>query len=189
MDAVERIYREISQPSSPETKPTRVTVLPKKIELARADVDAIIQRTRTASPQELQHIIDHAKDYKLTAGERNQIGCDLSIVMAQRARQVDGRRDDPSAEFIAKVLGYAETPHGLVSREWVSSLLRDGAQNIARCKRHQPPGCSCWSSQRAILWQVQSAHGERSPESWAALRIWESLEDLELSSRPERQGI
>jgi len=40
-------------------------------------VDAIIQRTRTTSPEELQHVIDHAKQLRLTDGERNQIGVDL----------------------------------------------------------------------------------------------------------------
>jgi hypothetical protein len=32
------------------------------------------------------------------------------MVVAQRARQGNGRREDPSGQFIAQVLGYAETP-------------------------------------------------------------------------------
>jgi hypothetical protein len=184
---LEMMYRQISQPSPPETKPAApVTAEPKKIELTRADVNSIIERTRTASPEELQHIISHAREYTLTTGERNQLGCDLSIAVAQRTRQIHGRRDGPNAEFIAKVLGYAETPFGLVQRSFIESLLRDGARNIARCPRHKPPGCGCWSSQRAILWQAQSVHGDKSPESWAAVRVRQALEDLELSSRPER---
>ena len=41
------------------------------------------------------------------------------------------------------------------------------------------------SSQRAILWQA-SASGEKSPEGWAATKIYESLEELELATRPGR---
>lgn len=184
MDAVERIYREISQPSPPQTKPAPVTA--QKPELTRADVDAIIQRTRTTSPEKLQHIIDHAKDYRLTEGARNQLGCDLSILMAQRARNLNGRRDDPSAQFISQVLGLAETPWGMIERAWINNHLRAGSQAIMRCRLHRPPLCSCWSPERVELWQMQAHHGERSPEGFAAARILEALEGLELSSRPER---
>jgi hypothetical protein len=166
--------------------PVPVTAEPKKIELTRADVNAIIERTRTASPEELQHIISHAREYALTTGERNQLGCDLSITVAHRARQLDGRREDPNERFIAETLGLISTPFGLVERSFIAGLLRDGARNIARCRRHQPPSCECWSSQRVVLWQAQSVHGDRSPESWAAVRVRQALEDLELSSRPER---
>jgi hypothetical protein len=184
ISATERIYLELSRPEAPQPKPASVAA--EKPELTRADVDAIIQRTRTASPQELQHIIDHAKDYRLTEGARNQIGCDLSILMAQRARNMNERRDDPGARFISQTLGLLPTPFGLVARSFIDDLLRDGARNISRRKRHQPPNCGCWSGQRAILWQAQSDHGNKSPESWAAARICEVLEDLEFSSRPQR---
>jgi hypothetical protein len=148
--------------------------------------DAIIQRQRCSSPAELQYVIDHAKEFRLTDGERQQISVDVTIAMAQRARRMNERRDDPGARFIAQTLGLLPTPFGLVARSFIDDLLRDGARNIARCKRHQLPRCECWSAQRAILWQAQSDHGTRSPESWAANRIYEVLEDLELSSRPER---
>jgi hypothetical protein len=96
---------------------------------------------------------------KLTTGERNQLGVDLSIVVAQRARQGNGRREDPNAQFIAQVLGYAKTPYGLIERQWINAQLRAGSQAIQRCKLHQPPMCPCWSSSRAILWQAR-ANGE-----------------------------
>lgn len=158
----------------------------KPITLTRADVDAIIERRRVASPEDLQYIIDNAKSLHLAEGARNQIGCDLSILMAQRARNMNGRRDNPSAEFIAKVLGYSSTPHGLVERDWVNRLLRAGAEAIARCRNHRPPNCQCWSASRVALWQAQ-ANGEKTPEAWCATSIYAFLEDLELSSRPERQ--
>jgi hypothetical protein len=36
------------------------------------------------------------------------------------------------------------------------------------------------------LYSVGASFGKRSPEGWAAIRVWESLEELELASRPER---
>ena len=182
---LERLYRQISQPSPPQSTPAPVTAELKPA-LTRADVNDIIRRTRPASPEELQDIIARAVEFKLTTWERNELGVRLSIAAAQRARQVNGRREDPAAQFISRTLGLAETPFGLISREWVNNQMRTGAQAISRCKLHRPPLCSCWASQRAILWQVQSAHGERTPEFWSATRVFAFLEDLELSSRPER---
>jgi hypothetical protein len=101
---------------------------------------------------------------------------------------VYGRRENPAAQFISQVLGLAETLYDMIEREWINRQLRIGAQAISRCKLHRPPLCSCWASQRGILWQAQSVHGERSPESWAAVRVYEALEDLELCSRPESQA-
>jgi hypothetical protein len=69
----------------------------------------------------------------LTTGERNQLGVDLSIVVAQRARQGNGRREDPNAQFIAQVLGYEKTPYGLIERQWINAQLRAGSQAIQRC--------------------------------------------------------
>jgi hypothetical protein len=39
----------------------------------------------------------------------------------------------------------------------------------------------------ALLYQA-SANGEKSPEGWAAMRIRAALEQLEVSTRPERHG-
>src|SRR5580700_1013095 len=104
--------------------------------------------------------------------------------MANRSRQVSGRRDDPSAEFVSKVLGLVDTPHGLIERAWVHEQMRTGAEAIQRCRHHRPPHCQCWSAVRAILWQARAS--EKTPEAWAAERIYASLEELELASRPER---
>jgi hypothetical protein len=71
-----------------------------------------------ATPEELEEIIDHGKQFKLTDGERNQLCCDLAIAMSQRARQVNGRREDPNSRFIHD-LGYALTAVGqLPERAW-----------------------------------------------------------------------
>jgi len=163
--------------------PATVVAQAKPIELTRTDVDAIIQRKRYGSPEELQHIIDHSKDLGLSDGERNLIGVELSIAVAQRTRQVNGRAN-PSAEFIGKVLGLAETPYGLISREWVNQQMRTGSQAIARCRNHRPPECSCWVASRTSLWQA-SASGVKTPEGWAAARVYNLLTEMELSSRPE----
>lgn len=151
-----------------------------------------LSRERTATPNELQDIIARAREFKLTDGERNQLGVDLSIVIAQRAQRGNGRQEDPSAEFITKVLGMLQTPYGLVERGWIQEQLRSGAQAIAKCRNHRPPSgrsgehCACWAEQRGALWQIQSTYPFKSPESWAAGRTYDSLAELETSSRPER---
>lgn len=182
---VERIYRELAHPKAPDSKPS--TVAAKKAELSRDDVRAILQRKSSASAELLQQILNDANKYGLTGGERDQLSLDLTVAMAQ-ARQNNGKPDDPNARFIAQVLGLLDTPFGLIERSFVDDLLRAGSQNIAQCKRHQPPKCECWSAQRAILWQARTSNGEKSPEAWAAKRIYEALEELELASRPERSS-
>jgi hypothetical protein len=181
---VELIYRQIASPKQTEPQPVCGNREAKKIELTRAEVDAILQRTRSATPEDLEYVISHAKEFILTDGQRDQLCCDLTIIVAQRSRQGNGRREDASAEFISKILGLVETPFGLVARSFVDDLLREGSRNISRCRLHRPPNCDCWSSQRVMLFQA-SANGERSPEGWAAMRIRAALEQLEVSSRPE----
>ena len=124
---MERIYREVAQPKAPPQPPAPLPAEVKKV-LTRADVDAIIARRLSATPAELQYIIDHAKDLGLTDGERNLIRVDLSIAVAQRSRQMNSRRENPLAEFLSKVLGCAETPYGLIDREWVNQQIRAGSQ-------------------------------------------------------------
>jgi hypothetical protein len=180
ISATEKIFRELSQPTPAQPRPARVDITAKKIELTRADVDRIIQRTRSATVEELEYVIAHANEFSLTDGQRDQACCDLTIVAAQRSRQGNGRRVDASAEFIAKVLNLVETPWGLLARSFVDDLLRNGSRNISRCRLHRPPNCDCWIAQRAILFQA-SAAGGRTPESWAASRILAALEELEVS--------
>jgi hypothetical protein len=180
---VERIYRDLARPKAPGPKPGSEAT--KKAELSRDDVSAILQRKRSASPEQLQQILNDTRKYRLTQCERDQLSLDLTIAIAH-ARQNNGKREDPNARFVAQVLGLLETPFGLIERSFVDDLLCAGSQNIARCKRHQPPKCQCWSAQRAILWQAQSANGEKSPEAWAARRIYDALEELELASRSDR---
>jgi hypothetical protein len=181
---VQMMYRTISQPSPSSPKLVRIAV-PRKI-ITRADVDQIIQRRRSASPEGLQEILD-TKDLKLTEGERNQISVDITLAVAQRSRRMNGWREDENAKFISQVLGYAETPHGLVERSFIADILREGAANIQRCRLHRPPLCDCWSAQRAILWEAR-AGGEKTPEGWVARRLFDALQDLETSSRPEQQA-
>ena len=180
--AVEIIYRDIARPKPPLSTPAPAKVAA-RVELTREDVTAILQRKRGASAEVLQQIIGEATKYGLTEWERNTLCVDLSIQVAH-ARQNHGKRVDPSAQFIAQVLNLVETPHGLIDRSFVDNLLREGSQNIARCRLHRPPLCQCWSAQRAMLWQA-SANGEKTPEAWAATRIHEMLEELEVATRPE----
>lgn len=156
--AVEVIYRELARPKTPETKPAVAATT--KPALTRDDVVAFLSRQRVATPSELAHIVGNAKEYRLTDSERNQLSVDLTIFMAHE-RQNHGRREHPSDRFVAHVLGLLDTPYGMIERSFIDDLLRTGAENIQRCKRHEPPLCACWASQRAILWQA-SARGEKS---------------------------
>jgi hypothetical protein len=182
---IERMYRDLASPRPPQPQPAFADTTAKPIPLTRADVDAIIGRTRGATTEDLEFVIAHAKEFSLSDGQRDQLCCDLTIVAAQRARHGNGRRVDANAEFISKILGLIETPFGLIARSFVDDLLREGSRNISRCRLHRPPNCDCWSAQRALLYQA-SANGERSPEGWAATRIRAALEELEVATRPER---
>jgi hypothetical protein len=183
ISATEKIFRELSQPKPPQPRPAHVPAPSTQITLTREDVTAIIRRTRSATPEELQHILDHGKELGVSEWDRSQISVDMTIAMAQRSRQGNGRRIDANAEFISKILGMIETPFGLVARSFVDDLLQEGSRNISRCRLHRPPNCACWSAERAILFQA-GANGEKSPEGWAAIRIRAALEQLEVSTRP-----
>jgi hypothetical protein len=185
ISATERIYLELSRPEAPQPKPASAVAEPKKVEPTRADVNELIQRQRVGTPEELEAILANARALRLTDGERQQLSVDASMAMARKTRAVNGRRDDPSAQFISQVLGLAETPWGMIDRAWINNHLRAGAQAIMRCRNHRPPACQCWAASRVTLWQAQ-ANGEKSPEGWAASRIYDFLEELGLSSRPER---
>ena len=60
-----------------------------------------------------------------------------------------------------------------------------------------PEGCAacehrsreCWASAREELRQAQNGYGEKSPEAWAAAKVYEVLEDLEIASRPDSQNL
>src|SRR5206468_12546784 len=164
--------------------PTLATAPAKPITLTRDDVTAVLRRTRGATPEELQYIIDHGKELGVSEWERSQISVDMTIAAAQRSRGANGRREDPNLKFISQTLGLVPTPHGLLDRSFIEDVLRVGAQNIQKCRHHLPPSCACWSSQRASLWEARR-NGDKTPEGWAALRMFEILEDLELASRPE----
>jgi hypothetical protein len=178
--AIERIYREVSQPAPSQPAP-KVTVAP-SIHLNRSDVDAFLTHKRDATIEELEYIVENAKEFQLTSGQRNQIGVMLTIMLASRSRS----KPNASAEFLYS-LCVVETPRGLLhDRAWVQQEMRDGAKAIATCKSHKPPRCHCWRDARERLWSIQDHYGGNSPEAWAAERLWTMFEELELASRPER---
>jgi hypothetical protein len=183
LPAVELIYRALATPKPEEAKPASVAAV--KPPLTCSDVDAIIHRKRTATPEELQEIIDHGAQFKLTDGEKNQIACDLTIAMSQRAREVNRRREDPGARFIHDTLGLTVTPYGLIEREWYEGQLKAGAEAIKRCRNHRPPRCPCWSEARQLIFDAQSVYGLKSPQAWAATKVYEILDELEVASRPD----
>ncbi len=177
---IERAYREASEPkpSQPVRKPTQ----PASIHLEWADVVAILQNKRSASPEELQYIIDRANVLHLTARHRNELSVRLTVAIASR----DQPPLNPHAALFAE-LDVAETPVGLLHhRSWFDREMQNAAQAIAACPRHTPPRCNCWREARARLWFVQDRYGPKSPEAFTATRIYETLEEMELASRPER---
>ena len=186
-EVVDRMYRDLAH-FKPSRQPAQVTAEAKRAELTKADVDTILRRTRGASAEELQQIISREKEFSLTNTQRDQVAIDLTIVMAHRSRQANGPSDNPTDEFIAKVLGYSETPYGLIEREWVNAQLRAGSQAIQFCKYHRPPECRCWAAIRVILWQA-IAHGEKTPEAWAALHIYDFLAEFEFAFGPKAGAI
>lgn len=183
---LELAYRNISSPSPPPQR-TVATIQQAKVpsELTRADVDLILQRKRDAAVAELQYILDNHRQFHLSDGQRNQISTDLTITaVAARARAE--RRSDDNSQFMLHRLGYAETPVGLLAhRVYYETLFKSGSAAISRCCKHKPPKCECWRNVRDALWGIQSHYGARSPEAFAATRIYSSLEELEVAARPE----
>jgi hypothetical protein len=186
ISAVTRIYREVSQPQKPKPAPLAENEAP-HIVLSQADVDAILQHKRIATPGELQFIIDHPKEVTLATWQKNEIALQFTIAMAQKARESHGIKHDPNAEFLYS-LGLAETPYGLLhDGAAFEQLFKASTESICACRRHTPPRCSCWRDTRDVLWNIGFTHGEKLPEAFAARRIWEALEELETVSRPERE--
>ena len=137
---------------------------------------------RSASPEELQWIIERAKAFRLNPRQRNELSVRLTIALASR----DQPKVSPHAALLAQ-FDLCETPVGLLHhRSWFDRELRNGSQAIAECARHLPPRCSCWREARFRLWHVQDRYGARSPEAFTATRIFEMLEEMELASRPDR---
>jgi hypothetical protein len=183
---LELAYRTISQPSRPPQQAVKATGKAKApTELTRADVDLILQRQRDATVAELQYIFDSHRQFHLSDGQRNQISTDLTITAAA-ARARAERRSDDNSQFMLHRLGYAETPVGLLAhRVYYENLFKSGSAAISRCRNHKPPKCECWRNVRDALWGIQSHYGARSPEAFAATRIYSSLEELEVAARPE----
>ena len=183
---LELAYRSISSPSPPAQQTIAATAKAKgPSEPTRADVDLILQHRRNATIEELQSILDNHRQYHLSDGQRNQISTDLTITAAAARARAEHRSDDNS-QFMLHRLGYAETPVGLLAhRVYYESLFKSGSAAISRCCNHKPPKCECWRNVRDALWGIQSHYGARSPEAFAATRIYSSLEELEVATRPE----
>ncbi len=178
---VERIYREMSTPSSAPPVPNVPTTAP-AMHLDASDVSAILQHKRSASLDELNYIIEHAKTFCLSSWQRNQISVQLTIAIVNRARPASTPVDQ-----LFSALGIVETPVGLLhDRSWVQRELRAGTQAIASCRAHRVPRCSCWREARERLWRIQDHFGSGTPETWATVQLWEVFEELENASRPER---
>jgi hypothetical protein len=185
---VELIYRKLSQPSPPQ--PARVSQEPKlQPELTRDEVDAIIQRKRSATPEQLQAIIDRAQHYRLSTWQRNQLGVDIGVALAAKAR---GRPNSDSVfKSSSTTFWIMPTRH---SECWPTAASSRISLSVARKEfhaagqTHHPPRGACWAPQRQMLWHVQSVYGDRSPEAYVGGRIWEALEEMEVAARPHRAG-
>jgi hypothetical protein len=177
----ERVYRDLSNPEP--LKPAK-NAPAKEPEITRAEVEEIMARRRSASPEILQYVLDNSKKFELTSYDREKLGLDLSIAVAAKMRAARGIHANPSAEFLSSVLGVEETPMGLLSEaQWFREELRVASKEITSCRQHKPPRCTCWAASRGRLYAVRQACGDRSPEGYTALKLWTALEDLEKSSQ------
>jgi hypothetical protein len=185
ISAAERLYHELSQPKLNPPKPVQQPSQHRTaVTIARGDVDAILRHKRTATPEELQYILDHSEDFALRPWQRDQIVLQFTLTAAAKMRAAQGIRE-PENSFLYDTLKVAETPWGLLhDRQWVEHLMKEGTRAVWHCKNHRPPRCECWRGTRDILWNVRVTYGEQSPEAWAASRVWSVLEDLELVPRP-----
>ena len=178
---VQRLYREISEPSPSKPAPKIQAATP-VITLDWTDVDKILRRNRHASPEELEYLVHHAEEFQLSSWQVNDLSVRLTIALANRSKPPE----HPNAELFNQ-LDILETPCGLLhNRSWFEREMRAGANAIANCKLHRPPRCLCWREGRERLWCIQDSFGKRSPEAWAATRLWEMFEEYERVSQPER---
>lgn len=180
ISAVELIYRNLRKPVP--AKPEPVTETP-QLHITSEDVNKILSHERSATPEELQFIIDHAKQFGLSVFQRDRLGVDMTITMSAKMREAQGVKEDPLS-LLLRSMGVLETPAGLLYNvERFVSQLRAGTKAIMECRDHRPPSCACWRSQRDWLYEVRVNHGEGSPECYAALRVWNKLEEIELTAR------
>jgi len=179
---LELAYRSISQPSSP--KPARAVIqVPEAPGLTRDDVVQILQGNRSATLYELQSVIASSQRYRLSTWERDKLGVQLGIALAEKARGIPDR----NSQFIHDVLDYTDTPFGmLANRSFFEREYRRGAMAISHCANHHPPRCECWAPQRQVSWHVQNVYGDGTPEAYAAEKLWSALDELETATRPER---
>ncbi len=106
----------------------------------------------------------------------------MTFTMSAKMREAQGVREDPTS-LLLRSMGVLETPVGLLyGVERFVAQLRAGTKAITDCTDHHPPKCSCWRSQRDWLHSTRERFGERSPESYAALRVWNALEEIELNA-------
>lgn len=184
MNAIERQYHEISQPAPAQAKQIQEQPLGEKPQpaLTRADVNAVIAHKRPATLAELNWIFENAKVLKLASWEKDQLGVLQTILVAERMHP--SKPEDANAQLFAS-LGIAITKAGLLYEpEWFLAELRNGLQSIANCINHRPPRCQCWRESRDRLYGIRERYSEQSPESLVSMRIWEQLEEAEITPRP-----
>jgi hypothetical protein len=187
ISAVELIYRDICKPQP--AKPKVEVVQPEKPGCTRADVDRILAFELSATPEELQSILDRAKEFELSTWQRDKIALQMTIAMAAKLRQSQGVRED-STSLLFRSMGILQTPAGLLyGAERFAAELKAGAKAIMACRNHRPPLCRCWLASRDWLYAVRETYGQRSPESYAALKVWNALEEIELAGRANRSGV
>jgi hypothetical protein len=145
-----------------------------------------MKAARGAALAELDFALKQAEVLALTTDEQKELRFRTCIAMAERAR---GGGNSATAHSIHDALRVAETPFGLLhNRDWIERARSAGARAITACRDHGPPRCSCWRYTRELLHDIRRTYGDRSPEGWAAIRLWEALEELESESRRESNG-
>lgn len=181
VSAVELIYRDICKPRpqtpKPEPQPKEHT------ELTQEDVAKILAAERSATPEQLQYIIDHVHEFDLSTYQRDKIALQMTIAIAAKLRQARGVREDPTSELL-RSMGILETPFGLLyGAERFAAELKSGTKAIMDCRTHRPPLCRCWLASRDWLYCIRQGFDQRSPEAYAAIKVWHALGDIEALER------
>jgi hypothetical protein len=185
--AVERIKLELESrsPKQGESEPVHQDPT---VALTRTDLDDILQGRRYASPSELEWLLSHKRELRIDSRTEFDLRA-IASKLSAKARQSDQRRPaSPADEFITKTLGIFQTAYGDLTRddvEKVESVRRSAAKAIFECRNHTVDRCRCWAFARTDLYQIRVLMGEKSALGIAALAVWNSLDALAATPRPE----
>ena len=186
VSAAERLYLlRKSDPASPPPAPPKPQPPPPEpsLKLTRDDVDQILANKRSATVEEIEWVLSHCNDARLSISSVDEYHLRHIAARAladQHVAQIR-RGIDPSEEFEVKTLGLYPTQYGTLTAEEVQRLeaIRMKATAAIRdCAEHKRERCRCWAEAREQLYVIRRDFGEKSAMGMAALAVWNSVESL-----------